>query len=51
MSLNLKDIVNFKLNNSKVLGQILYRKWTRPDKAKNKERVSELDIYVEYGDN
>jgi len=44
------DILQFQLQNSKIVGQISHKKWTRPDKSKDNERVLEPDIYVEYDD-
>lgn len=44
------DALRFQLKNSKLEGQISHMKWIRPDKSKDKERVLEPDIYVEYGD-
>ena len=42
--------INFQLKNLKLLGKISNTKWIRPDKSKDRERVLEPDIYVEYGD-
>lgn len=50
MPSNYGNVLNFQLKNSKLLGQISHTKWIRPDISKNKERVLEPDIYVEYGD-
>ena len=50
MPSNYGNVLNFQLKNSKLLGQISHTKWTRPDISKDKERVLEPDIYVEYGD-
>lgn len=44
------DVLNFQLKNSKIVGRISYKKWTRPDIEKSNERVLEPDIYVDYGD-
>jgi hypothetical protein len=41
------DILNFQLKNSKIVGQISHKKWTRPDMTKNNENELEPDIYVE----
>lgn len=44
------DILTFQLENSKIKGQISHKKWTRPDKTKDDERVLDPDFYVEYGE-
>ncbi|SCJ93353.1 C-terminal processing peptidase [uncultured Clostridium sp.] len=44
------DILTFQLENSKIKGQISHKKWTRPDKTKDDERVLNPDVYVEYGE-
>lgn len=51
MPSNFGDILSFQLKNSKLIGVISHKKWIRPDVTKDKERVLEPDIYVEYGDN
>lgn len=50
MPSNYGDILSYQLKNSKILGQISYKKWTRPDVTRDKERVLEPNIYVDYGD-
>lgn len=45
------DVVRFQLKNSKILGQVSHKKWTRPDINKDNKSVLEPDIYVDYGDN
>lgn len=50
MPSNYGDILTFQLENSRILGVISYKKWVRPDISRDKERVLEPDIYVEYGD-
>lgn len=50
MPSNYGDIIYYQLENSKLSGQISHKKWTRPNASKDKERVLEPDIYVEYGD-
>ncbi|MEW9125075.1 MAG: S41 family peptidase, partial [Thermotaleaceae bacterium] len=42
------DVLQFQLPNSKLEGQISYKKWTRPDKTRDRERMLEPDIYVNY---
>lgn len=42
------DALTFQLDNSKLEGQISFKKWTRPDKSKDAERTLEPDIKVEY---
>lgn len=44
------DVLNFQLDNSKLEIQISYKKWTRPDKSKDSERVLQPDIEVEYSE-
>lgn len=44
------DVLGFQLKNSKLEGQISYKKWTRPDETKDNERVLEPDIYVDYSE-
>lgn len=44
------DILTFQLKNSGLKGQISFKKWTRPDKTKDSERVLEPDIYVDYSE-
>ncbi len=50
MPSNFGDVLTFQLKNSKILGMMSYKKWVRPDITRDKERVLEPDIYVEYGD-
>lgn len=45
------DILGFQLKNSKLEGQISYKKWTRPDKSKDKERTLEPNIKVKDEEN
>lgn len=45
------DVLQFQLNNSNLKGQISYKKWTRPDKTKDSERVLEPDVHVDYSEN
>ena len=44
------DVLGFQLPNSKLQGQISYKKWTRPDKSKDNERVLEPDVLVDYSE-
>lgn len=44
------DILMFQLNNSKIEGQISFKKFLRPDKNRNSERVLEPDVKVDYKD-
>ena len=44
------DVLQFQLKNSKLDGQISYKKWTRPDETKDGERVLEPDVYVDYSE-
>ncbi|APC40090.1 S41 family peptidase [Clostridium estertheticum] len=44
------DVLGFQLDNSKLQGQISFKKWIRPDKTKEAERVLEPDIYVDYSE-
>lgn len=50
MPSNYGDVLKFQMKNSKLIGQISHKKFIRPDIRKDKERVLEPDIYVEYGD-
>lgn len=45
------DVLYFQLNNSKIIGQISHKKWTRPDRTKNNEKELKPDIYVEEDEN
>jgi hypothetical protein len=42
------DVLKFQLDNSKLEVQTSFKKWTRPDKSKDAERVLQPDIEVEY---
>lgn len=42
------DVLKFQLDNSKLKVQTSFKKWTRPDKNKDSERVLQPDIEVEY---
>lgn len=42
------DVLKFQLDNSKLEVQTSFKKWTRPDKSKDAERVLQPDIQVEY---
>ncbi|MDV4152085.1 S41 family peptidase [Clostridium sp. AL.422] len=44
------DVLTYQLKNSKLIGQVSHKKWTRPDISKDSEPILEPDIYVEYGD-
>lgn len=44
------DIIQFQLENSKLIGQVSHKKWIRPDISKEDEKVLEPDIYVDYGE-
>ncbi|SHJ39160.1 C-terminal processing protease CtpA/Prc, contains a PDZ domain [Clostridium cavendishii DSM 21758] len=44
------DALDFQLKNSKLEGQISHKKFLRPDKSKNDERVLEPDIKVDYSE-
>ncbi len=44
------DVLPFQLKNSKLDGQISFKKWTRPDETKDSERVLQPDIYVDYSE-
>jgi len=44
------DILNFQLDNSKLQGIISFKKWVRPDKSKDSERVLQPDILVDYSE-
>ncbi len=44
------DVLPFQLKNSKLEGQISFKKWTRPDETKDSERVLQPDIYVDYSE-
>lgn len=50
MPSNYGDILFYQLKNSRIIGQISHKKWTRPDLTKDKERILEPNIYVNYGD-
>ena len=45
------DALPFELKYSKLRGQISHKKWYRPDKTKDSERVLEPDVYVDYSEN
>ena len=49
MPSNYGDILSYQLKNSRIIGQISHKKWTRPDLTKDKERILEPNIYVNYG--
>lgn len=44
------DALLFQLENSKLEGQISFKKWTRPDETKDNERALEPDVKVNYGE-
>jgi len=44
------DILDFQLDNSKLQGIISFKKWVRPDKNKDSERVLQPDILVDYSE-
>ena len=44
------DILDFQLDNSKLQGIISFKKWVRPDKSKDSERVLQPDILVDYSE-
>lgn len=44
------DVLTYQLKNSKLIGQVSHKKWTRPDISKDSDEILEPDIYVEYGD-
>ena len=43
--------LNFSLKNSKIVGQISHKKWTRPDITKNNENELVPDNYVKDDEN
>lgn len=50
MPSNYGDVLSYQLSNSKLIGQVSHKKWTRPDIRKDDEPILEPDIYVEDGE-